>query len=61
MKYNIKGDNKNKNGKIYDGTKLHPFKIKLEIIKRNFYLDSAIIKRQKVNYDRTNNVWKLLV
>ena len=60
VKYNIK-DNKNKiNEKIYDGTKLHPFKIKLEIIKRNFYLDSAIIKSQKFNYDRTDNVWKLL-
>ena len=60
VKYNIRDEN-NINGKIYDGTKLNPFKIKLEIINRNFYLDSAIIKREKFNYDRTNNVWKLLV
>ena len=60
VKYNIRDDN-NKKGKIYDGTKLNPFKIKLEIINRNFYLDSAIIKHQKINYIRESNKWKLLV
>ena len=38
--------------KIYDGTFEHPFKIELEIIKRNFYLDSAIAKEQKFNYNK---------
>ena len=61
VKFNIK-DNKNKiKGKIYDGTKFNPFKIKLEIINRNFYLDSAIIKHQKIHYVRDSNKWKLLV
>ena len=59
VKYNIRSEN-NIQGKIYDGTKLHPFKIKLEIINRNFYLDSAIIKHQKIHYLRDNNKWKLL-
>ena len=58
VKYNVKGEN-NKKGKIYDGTKSNPFRIKLEIIHRNFYLDSAIIKHQKFHYVRDTNRWKL--
>ena len=44
---------------IFDGTFEHPFKIEAEIIKRNFYLDSAIVKNQKFNYNKKENRWEL--
>ena len=44
---------------IFDGTFEHPFKIEAEIIKRNFYLDSAIVNEQKFNYNKKENRWEL--
>ena len=41
------------------GTYLQPFIIELELIKRNFYLDEAIVKNQKIIYDKNNNRWEL--
>ena len=55
------GNNNNtKNGKIYDGTREHPFRISLEIIKRNFYLDYALKKELKIGYLRDKNKWTLV-
>ena len=59
VEYNIPDSLNKGKEKIYDGTKSNPFEIKLEIIKRNFYLDSAIIKHFKVRYVRDSNKWKL--
>ena len=59
VEYNIPDSLNKGKEKIYDGTKSNPFEIKLEIIKRNFYLDSTIIKHFKVRYVRDSNKWKL--
>ena len=43
----------------FDGTFEHPFKIELEIIRRNFYLDEAIIKEKNISYNKEMNIWEL--
>lgn len=48
------------NGEIYDGTKKHPFRIYLEIIKRNFYLDYALKKKLKIGYKKNEHKWTLI-
>jgi len=44
---------------IFDGTFERPFKIELEIIRRNFYLDEAITKNKNFNYNKKINRWEL--
>ena len=56
----VKFDNEElSKNKKYDGTQLHPFKIVLEIINRNFYLDQAILKKKEFDYIKKINIWKL--
>ena len=43
---------------IHDGTFGHPFLIELEIIKRDFYLDKAIINKEKFDYIKSANEWQ---
>ena len=47
-----------KENEIYDGTFKNPFKIELEIIKRDFYLDKAIIDGENIDYIKNKNEWK---
>ena len=55
----------NKNGKklddkdTFNGTFERPFKIELELIRRNFYLDEAIAKNKNFNYIKKGNIWEL--
>ena len=55
----------NKDGKklddkdTFNGTFERPFKIELELIRRNFYLDEAIAKNKNFNYIKKGNIWKL--
>ena len=44
---------------IFDGTFEHPFKIELELIKRNFYLDEAIVKNKSFNFNKKAIRWEL--
>ena len=45
----------------HNGTKQHPFEIKLKIINRHFYLDQAILDGEEFDYDKKNNMWKLRI
>ena len=42
-----------------NGTFEHPFKIELELIKRNFYLDEVMAKNQYYQYNKKINILKL--
>ena len=53
MNNDISGNN------IFNGTKEHPFEIRLKIINRNFYLDQAILTNQEFDYDKNKNMWIL--
>ena len=46
-----------KNEGIYNGTYEHPFKIELEIIQRDFYLDKAKIDNEEFLYNKSENIW----
>ena len=48
-----------KEDEIFDGTLKHPFKIELEIIKRNFFFDNAIINDKSFGYNKKENEWEL--
>lgn len=51
-------DGKTLNGeKIYNGTFKNPFKIELKIIKRDFYLDKAILNNEDIFYNKKLNKW----
>ena len=43
----------------FNGTFDHPFKIELEIIRRNFYFDEAIVKDKNISYNKEMNIWEL--
>ena len=43
----------------FDGSKEHPFRIELEIINRDFYLDQAILMEKEFDYIKNDNIWKL--
>ena len=43
----------------FNGTFERPFKIELELIRRNFYLDEAIAKNKNFKYIKKSNVWEL--
>ena len=43
----------------FDGSEKHPFRIELEIINRNFYLDQAILMEKDFDYIKKENIWKL--
>ena len=45
--------------KYFDGTNDNPFRIELEIINRNFYLDQAILMKKKFDYNKNDNIWEL--
>ena len=43
----------------FNGTFERPFKIELELIRRNFYLDEAIAKNKNLKYIKKSNMWEL--
>ena len=43
----------------FKGTKQNPFVIELKVINRDFYLDQAILKKQRFDYDINKNIWIL--
>ena len=46
--------------KRFDGTLENPFKIEIDIIQRNFYLDTIIAKGLKFDYDKDKEEWKII-
>ena len=43
----------------FNGTFERPFKIELELIRRNFYLDEALAKNKNFKYIKKSNMWEL--